>query len=111
MKQTEEKTIKDNWTDDGSIFVCDGLKYGIAPGGETVCQGPAEKAPEKPPDGKKSVTKLSTKGNGQGKTLQAQEKGIMLHKKKGGRPRKPAGEVITRQTKWRRQKELQGQLL
>ena len=53
------------------------------------------------------VTKPITKGN----LLVQKPEEVLLHKNKGGRPRKPKGEQVSRMTEWRRQKETQGVLM
>lgn len=102
---TEQKQQKDYWMKDNSIFVCDGLKYGVAKDGSTVCVGPVSGVIQTTPAQENAVTKPQLEGN-----LPVQEKEeVLLHKNKGGRPRKE-GE-IHRQTKWRRKKETQGVLI
>lgn len=51
-----------------------------------------------------NVTKLPTHGN----LPAGSEGGIMLQKRKGGRPSKPEGERVTRMTRYRRKKKMQG---
>ena len=104
---TEQKQSRDYWMKDNNIFVCDGWKYGLAKDGSTVCVGPVAGAIQTTPAQENPVTEPKLEGN-----IPKQETaGVLLHKNKGGRPRKPEGESVSRQTEWRRQKEKQGVLL
>ena len=96
---TEQKQTRDYWMKDNSIFVCDGWKYGIAPDGRTVCVGPVSGVSQTTPVQEKPVTKPQLEGN-----LPVQKvTEVLLHKNKGGRPRKEG--KVHRQTKWRREKQ------
>jgi len=75
--------------------------------GETG-QGIAPVYVEKPPEPKKVVTKIISKGILPPQKSHAQKGGIMLQGKRG-RPAKPKGEEVTRMTLYRRKKKLETQ--
>ena len=106
------REVRDQWSADGNFYNCDGWKFGVTPEGHTVCCGRvAGKMPDnadKPPDSQKVVTKPITKDFVLGEKIEE----VLLHgENKGGRPRKPTGEPVSRQTEWRREKEVQGVLV
>ena len=105
--------MKDQWIKNGSIFVCDNYKYGIAPDGATVCAGPVEEemlVGETTPNVIDTiqikpvvVLQQPTKGN---LLTVGKKQGVMQHR---GRPRKEG--KVHRTTEWRRRQEHQGVLL
>ena len=139
---TKDKPISaheahDGWGPDDQVYILYGMGYVVAPNLATVCIGPvdavgkplekvfkppgyisdtAPEPPDSPPAPKKGVTKLTDMETVGVNDSQAQNGGSYVTSKKkhpGGRPRKPAGEPVTRMTAWRRKKEApeQGVLL
>lgn len=113
-----EKRETDFWTPDNMTFVTGGQGYCVGPHGGTVCIGPVDNT-GKPisnalvsvQDAREVVSKLPDNEIIQGINIHAQETTSFetFLKHPGGRPRK-SGEV-SRATKWRREKELQGVLI
>lgn len=105
-----EKDQRGYWSEDGSLFIHYGKKYGVSKTGATVCLGDITESHQNTDisacDAQEVVTKIASKGIPL--TTNSQE-GILLQKKKRGRPRKTDGNVC-RMTKWRREKEKQLEL-
>lgn len=100
------KAQGDYWESGGMVFVCDNWRWGVNKHGKTVSMGPAQKPPENLPDGEEVVTKPANKGITPAADIQAQNPPeVLLQKNKGGRPRKPDGEPVSRMTDWRRKKD------
>lgn len=114
--------MTDKWVKNDYVFICDGKGYCTTPSGGTVCIGPVDdegnalenffKPAERASDGEDVVSKLSPNDNlltdensGSFETPEIEEK----PKHPGGRPRK-TDDDLSRSTKWRRQKEMQGVL-
>ena len=97
---SEKKQQKDHWTEDGAFFICDGVKYGLAPDGRTVCAGPVEKAGDTPSGNRDIVLQQASKGN---VLAQGSDSGVMQQKHAGGRPKKEG--AVHRVTEWRREKQ------
>ena len=111
------------WVKNGFVFRCDGIGYTVTSMGGTACIGPVDaegnalgdvfKPPETTPSVADTISKLPTNGNlltignqGSFETLNNDEK----PKHPGGRPRIEAGKEMSKTTKWRREKDLQGVL-
>ncbi len=122
---TEKKKTHngDRWSEDGMIFYCDGVGYGVS----STCQAVILKAKETAlevvtepsPDLSKPllapqevVPKLCTNGIVLPPVM-AHSYGTPERSEKhpGGRPRKPDSEEVSIRTLYRRKKELQGVLL
>lgn len=113
----------DKWVQNNYVFICDDIGYTVTPMGGTACIGPVDeegnaledvyKPIESPQTLEDSVSKLLPNGiiltdeiSGSFETLKTDEKS----KHPGGRHRIPDDGEMSKVTKWRRRKELQGVL-
>lgn len=101
---------KDHWEGNDAVYVHYGKRYTtvIVDGNVGIaCLGEVQKAVVTPPNGSNRVTKVSASADGLTNTIQEQGEGTYVTM---GRPKKE-GDNVSRMTKWRRKREVQGILL